>query len=111
MRFSAAFALALPAIALATAVPRGDSDGGSCNTGPISCCNSVQQATPQTVNLLQGLLGIVLGPITGLIGLNCSPLDILGVGGNSCSSQPVCCTNNQFNGLINLGCTPININL
>ncbi|KAF5354823.1 hypothetical protein D9756_005704 [Leucocoprinus leucothites] len=108
MRFAAALTLALPAIAAATAIPR---DGGSCNTGPIQCCNQVQAASSQNVNLLQGLLGIVLGPIEGLIGLNCSPLNVLGVGGNSCSAQPVCCTNNQFNGLINLGCSPININL
>jgi hypothetical protein len=40
MRFSAVFALALPAVALATAIPR--TGGGSCNTGPVQCCNSVQ---------------------------------------------------------------------
>ncbi|KAJ3560048.1 hypothetical protein NP233_g11089 [Leucocoprinus birnbaumii] len=65
MQFPAAFVLALPAIAAATALPR---QSGDCNTGSIQCCQSVQQATPQNVNLLQGLLGIVLGPIEGLIG-------------------------------------------
>ena len=40
MHFFTAFALALPAISFATAVPR---DGGNCNTGPVQCCNQVQQ--------------------------------------------------------------------
>lgn len=39
MRFSTVFTLALPAVAVATAIPR---DGGDCNTGSIVCCNSLQ---------------------------------------------------------------------
>ncbi|KXN84438.1 Hydrophobin-3, partial [Leucoagaricus sp. SymC.cos] len=83
-------------------------------------------------NILTGLLGIVLGPIEGTIGINCTPISVFGAGGTSCASQAVCCTNNQFvsrkrsiiassncnhspfrtkNGLINLGCTPINVNI
>ncbi|KAF4621007.1 hypothetical protein D9613_000979 [Agrocybe pediades] len=108
MRSSAAFALALPLLAAATAIPR---DGGNCNTGSIQCCNQVQSSTSTTVASLAGLLGIDLGSITGLVGLSCSPLNILGVGGNSCSAQPVCCTGNTFSGLISLGCNPINLNL
>ncbi|KAF8881624.1 fungal hydrophobin-domain-containing protein [Infundibulicybe gibba] len=68
-------------------------------------------ADSSAVGLLAGLLGIVLGPITGLVGLTCSPLSVIGIGGNSCSAQPVCCTGNSFSGLIVLGCTPINLNL
>ncbi|KAF5354822.1 hypothetical protein D9756_005703 [Leucocoprinus leucothites] len=108
MRFSAALVLALPAIAAATAIPR---DDGNCNTGSISCCNQVQQANSTAVNSLAGLLGIAVPDITGLIGLGCSPLNILGLGGNSCSAQPVCCSGNSFGGLIGLGCNPINLNL
>ncbi|KAF8161405.1 fungal hydrophobin-domain-containing protein [Crassisporium funariophilum] len=107
MRTSSIFVFALPVLAAATAIPR----DGDCNTGPIQCCNTVQQSTATNLGILSGLLGLVLPSIGGLIGLNCSPLGVLGIGGNSCSSQPVCCTNNQFNGLINLGCSPININL
>ncbi|KAF8991434.1 fungal hydrophobin-domain-containing protein [Cyathus striatus] len=100
---------ALPLLAAASAIPR---DGSSqCNTGSIQCCNSVQEASNPVVGLLAGLLGLVLGPITGQVGLTCSPLSVIGIGGNSCTAQPVCCTGNSFNGLIVLGCTPININL
>ncbi|KAF8159213.1 hydrophobin-263 [Crassisporium funariophilum] len=106
-RAASTFVLALPLLAAASVLPR----QGQCNVGTISCCNSVQQASNPVVGLLAGLLGIVLGPITGQVGLNCSPLTVIGVGGNSCSAQPVCCTGNSFNGLIVLGCTPINLNL
>ena len=54
------------------------------------------KANSASGNLLLGLLGIVLGDITGLIGLNCSPLTVIGVGsGNACSANAVCCTNNN----------------
>ncbi|KAH9479146.1 Fruiting body protein SC1 [Psilocybe cubensis] len=113
---TSALVLALPLLAAASAVPRTDGPSNQCNTGPVQCCNSLLSSTSSTSNSLLGLLGIVLGDITGLLGrstlpVNCSPLSVVGIGGNSCSTQPVCCTNNQFNGLINLGCSPININL
>ncbi|KAH9479137.1 Fruiting body protein SC1 [Psilocybe cubensis] len=105
--------LALPLLAAATAVPRNSGDGPSnqCNTGTLNCCDQTLSATASSTNLLLGLLGIVLGPVTGLLGLSCSPIDVLGISGNSCSAQPVCCTGNTFNGIITTGCTPININL
>ncbi|KAF5344529.1 hypothetical protein D9758_016471 [Tetrapyrgos nigripes] len=84
---------------------------GQCNTGSLQCCNSVQSASSSPVASLLGLLGIVVGDITALVGLNCSPISVIGVAGNSCTAQPVCCQNNQFNGLVAIGCTPININL
>ncbi|TFK64217.1 fungal hydrophobin [Pluteus cervinus] len=82
-----------------------------CNTGSIQCCNSVQSSTNGVVGLLLGLLGIFLGDVDVPIGLTCSPLSIIGLEGNSCSQQPVCCENNNFSGVVAIGCTPININL
>ncbi|KAK7438439.1 Hydrophobin-3 [Stygiomarasmius scandens] len=105
--------VAITAASLAVAVPTpgGAPAGGQCNTGSIQCCNSVQDASSSGVSTLAGLLGIVLGPITGQVGLTCNPISVIGIGGNSCSAQPVCCTGNNFNGLIVAGCTPINLNL
>jgi hypothetical protein len=58
---------------------------------------------------IEGLFGLLVAPNVG-VAENCSPMG-LGLGGNSCNSQTVCCENNSFNGLIALGCTSININL
>ncbi|KAF9484043.1 fungal hydrophobin [Pholiota conissans] len=83
----------------------------SCNTGPVQCCNTVTKAGTQAASYLLGLLG--LGGIANdvLVGMQCSPLSAVGLGSNSCTQQPVCCENNHFNGLIVVGCSPININL
>ncbi|KDR75556.1 hypothetical protein GALMADRAFT_68547 [Galerina marginata CBS 339.88] len=100
----------LPLLAAANLEVKARNDG-NCDTGDIQCCNATQQSSITSLGLLSSLLGISLPNIAGLIGLSCSPISVLGVGGNSCSAQPVCCTNNSFNGLVALGCTPININL
>ncbi|KAG6873193.1 hypothetical protein C0995_001803 [Termitomyces sp. Mi166 len=114
-RVSSVLALAL--CASASVVPRTGVD--QCNTGSLQCCNSVQDANSSAVSLLTGLLGIVLGPVTGQVGceanqtppVTCDPISVIGASGDSCSSQPVCCTGNNFNGLIVVGCTPVNLNL
>ncbi|KIM39573.1 hypothetical protein M413DRAFT_47415, partial [Hebeloma cylindrosporum] len=81
-----------------------------CNTGPIHCCNSLQSASSSNVIGLFSLIGTVVEAPDTLVGTNCSPVTTLGTGSaSSCSSQPVCCTNNHFNGLIVVGCTPINL--
>ncbi|PPQ89202.1 hypothetical protein CVT25_001271 [Psilocybe cyanescens] len=103
--------LALPLLAAASAVPRTDCPSNQCNTGTIQCCNSLLQSNTPSTNLILTLLGIAVGPVTGVLGLGCSPIGVLGIGGNSCTAQSVCCTGNQFNGLVNVGCSPININL
>ncbi|KAF8886005.1 fungal hydrophobin-domain-containing protein [Infundibulicybe gibba] len=108
-RISSLVVVAMPLLAAATALPRDDT--GNCNTGPIQCCNQVQSASTTALASLAGLLGISLGSITGLVGLSCSPISVAGIGGNSCSAQPVCCTNNSFSGVLALGCSPINLNL
>ncbi|KAF5392268.1 hypothetical protein D9757_001574 [Collybiopsis confluens] len=114
MMFTHSFAvLSSIALGLATVtVTAAPTDGptAACNTGSISCCNQVQDVNGQNAgavqNVISGILGIPITiPIAGTIGLNC----VAALGTNSCKSQTVCCTNSQFNGLINLGCSPINI--
>ncbi|KAK7027330.1 hypothetical protein VNI00_015293 [Paramarasmius palmivorus] len=82
-----------------------------CNTGPVQCCNSLQSANEPSVAGLLGLLGIAVQSVTGQVGVTCNPISVIGIGSNSCSAQTVCCENNSFNGVVALGCTPININL
>ncbi|KAF9230908.1 hydrophobin [Melanogaster broomeanus] len=111
--FFRASSLLLPIVALAavaTAAPgtleaRGDSD---CNTGSAECCDNTYTSTDTTVTSLVALLGIVLPDVDGLVGLGCT--SIIGTAA-SCTQQPVCCTGNTYNGLINVGCSPINVGL
>ncbi|KAJ7704937.1 fungal hydrophobin-domain-containing protein [Mycena rosella] len=81
-----------------------------CNTGDAQCCNTVVSASDPQVGPILGLLGIVLSDSTISVGLDCTPITIIGIGqGANCAQQPVCCTNNGFNGLISIGCTPISL--
>ncbi|KJA22824.1 hypothetical protein HYPSUDRAFT_103956, partial [Hypholoma sublateritium FD-334 SS-4] len=82
-----------------------------CNTGSAQCCQSVQSASTPSVASILATLGIVGQGATVPVGVTCSPLTIVGASGTSCSAQPVCCTNDSFNGVVALGCTPINLNL
>ncbi|KAI0746816.1 fungal hydrophobin-domain-containing protein [Daedaleopsis nitida] len=101
-RVAAFSLLALPLLASATPLRRGD-----CNTGDIQCCNSVHKSDETAISTLVGLLGLDAGSISGLVGLQCSGISGLGVGGGACSAQTVCCTNNNVGGLISMGCVPI----
>ncbi|KAF5379111.1 hypothetical protein D9615_005958 [Tricholomella constricta] len=75
--------------AAASVLPRTDGDN-QCNTGTIECCNSVLKATDPVVGVIAGLLGVVLGPLTGLVGLTCTPITVIGGGGNSWYSFSSC---------------------
>ncbi|KIJ48484.1 hypothetical protein M422DRAFT_247834 [Sphaerobolus stellatus SS14] len=81
-----------------------------CNTGDAQCCNTVESASSPSAATLIGLLGIVVQGVDVLVGLGCTPISVIAISqGANCAQQPVCCTNNNFNGLINVGCTPISL--
>ncbi|SJL14487.1 related to Fruiting body protein SC1 [Armillaria ostoyae] len=94
-------------------IPSGGGDGATCATGSAQCCESTQSPTDLTapVSTLLGLLGVVVGQLTGNVGVSCTPITVLGLGGTQCSNQVVCCDGNNFNGLVSLGCTPLNVGL
>ncbi|PBK59391.1 hydrophobin-domain-containing protein [Armillaria solidipes] len=95
-------------------LPRGGGDGAACSaTGTAQCCGSTESASDVSsgVATLLGLLGVVVSDLTANVGVTCSPISVIGVGGTSCSSQAVCCDNNHYNGLVALGCTPLNVGL
>ena len=75
--------------------------GSTCSAGTPLCCNDLGAGNDPTIALLLGLLGIVAQNPSQLVGVTCRPLD------SSCTAQPVCCTNNNFNGLVALGYSPI----
>ncbi|KIK58534.1 hypothetical protein GYMLUDRAFT_202384 [Collybiopsis luxurians FD-317 M1] len=82
---------------------------GGCSTGPIQCCDSTETAGSSAGSLILGLLGIVVQDLNVLLGINCSPITVVGVGSNGCSAQTVCCEDNAVGGLISIGCIPIQL--
>ncbi|KAH8822453.1 fungal hydrophobin-domain-containing protein [Flagelloscypha sp. PMI_526] len=113
--FATLFAVAVNAMPTVEAIERrgGSSPAHSdqCNTGPVQCCKSVTTADDENASKIIHSLNVqdIVG--NSAVGLNCSPLSVIGISGNSCSAQPVCCSNNNFNGVIAIGCTPINVNV
>ncbi|KLO10198.1 hydrophobin-domain-containing protein [Schizopora paradoxa] len=84
--------------------------GSQCSTGPVQCCNSVESSSSEAASKQLGLLGIVLQGLDIPVGITCSPIDVLSIAsGSGCTAQTVCCENNNFNGLINLGCNAISL--
>ncbi|KAL9715436.1 hypothetical protein Ac2012v2_002100 [Leucoagaricus gongylophorus] len=101
--------VALPMIALATPTPNHPS-GGNCNVGELHCCEHTSNIG-NTGASAGGLLGIPVN-LLPQIGLDCDPISVLGVSGNNCATQPVCCQQTAFSGFLNLlNCAPINVNL
>ncbi|TFK52873.1 fungal hydrophobin [Heliocybe sulcata] len=93
-----------------TPTPPASGNSGSCNTGPVQCCNSVQKAGDGDMPGILGLLGLSASSADALVGTNCSPISALGLGGGaSCDAHPVCCENNAQGGLISIGCIPITL--
>ncbi|KAF8838402.1 fungal hydrophobin [Paxillus ammoniavirescens] len=109
--FARLFAVAsVAALAIAGAIPT-TTPASQCNTGGLQCCNQVQSVS--AANLLYPNLNLlsVLAGVAGSVGTDCTPITVIGTGsGASCTAQPVCCTDNNFNGVVNAGCSPVNLN-
>ncbi|KAI0674332.1 hydrophobin [Trametes maxima] len=102
----ATFALAaLPILAAANPLT-----GGKCSTGSLQCCNTLNKADSTSIAGLLDLIGVALGDLNGLVGVQCSPIDVIGVlNGNDCHAQAACCTNNNVGGLVSTGCVPVSL--
>ncbi|EIN05015.1 fungal hydrophobin [Punctularia strigosozonata HHB-11173 SS5] len=91
---------------------RGGSAPAGCTTGSTQCCSSTSSTSDPLVSTILGLLNIVVSGVDIPIGLGCSPLNIIGIGGNTCTNNVVCCDNTDdagglLSGLIGIGCIPI----
>ncbi|KAF5309176.1 hypothetical protein D9619_012764 [Psilocybe cf. subviscida] len=90
-KLAAFTAVAVATLAAATAidVPTRRTGGGDtgpsnqCNTGPIQCCNSYGTAGSAPIAALLRLLGIVVGDVTAIVGVTCSPITVIGGSGTS----------------------------
>jgi len=97
--FMAVFVVALPSPQISN----------SCNGGSAYCCNSSQPATSKGSQSKTGVGAIVPAAVSA--GITCTPINILALSGESCTSQTICCDNNTYSGLVDAGCNPINANL
>ncbi|KAI0648528.1 fungal hydrophobin [Trametes meyenii] len=104
---TAVFAFATAPL-LAAAMPGALQTRQSCSTGSIQCCQQTTSANSVSGSAILGLLGVILQDLDVLLGVNCSPLSVVGIGsGNACSATTVCCQDNSQGGLISIGCLPI----
>ncbi|KAF8872821.1 fungal hydrophobin-domain-containing protein [Infundibulicybe gibba] len=96
-RFIAAAAFLLP---LVSAVSY------SCNTRTMQCCTKASEASNIAGSTIISVAHVDADGVKGLVTSSCSPITVVGTGsGSSCTSMPVCCTENNINGLISFGCS------
>ncbi|KAN0137824.1 hypothetical protein V8E53_004308 [Lactarius tabidus] len=80
-----------------------------CNVGEQHCCDTVNDVKEvQKLGLLGLASGISLTDLTGVFGTNCSPM-FWAEGGGKCNAQPICCDNNNIEGLVAIGCSNVNV--
>ncbi|KAJ7588123.1 hydrophobin 2 [Mycena floridula] len=98
-----AIALALATLAVATPTRRNDTPPPA-SPGTV-CCTSVQDASSPGISTILAGLGIDASSVTGLVGLGCSGITVVGTGGD-CSATTVTCQDNSHSA-ISLGCVPV----
>ncbi|KAJ8086298.1 hypothetical protein PM082_005121 [Marasmius tenuissimus] len=111
MHFIKLFALsAMTTLAVATAVVKrtdGGSGGGEGNCPKVQCCKSTAKADDPTVTPILGALGIAVNDVNVLVGMNCSPVSVIGGGNGACSDRTVYCEDNSHGNLIAIGCITV----
>ncbi|KAJ7936908.1 hydrophobin-315 [Mycena leptocephala] len=71
------------------------------------CCASTTSTTSVIGSAIVALLSLNLSGITGSLGLNCSPITVIG---NNCGGTAVTCTAPEAQcGLVAIGCVPITL--
>ncbi|KAG7087846.1 hypothetical protein E1B28_013784 [Marasmius oreades] len=117
MLFNKFFAVsALSTLAAATAIERRTGQPNEQCPG-LQCCQQTGLASSSSIisavtaidplALLTLLLSV---PASVLVGVNCSPITVIGGGNGACSGgTTVVCNDNSHGGLLNIGCVPITI--
>lgn len=75
-------ALALLAAATPAPVPGGE-PASSCSTAPVQCCETVTSAGSSAASGILAAIGVVVQDVNAVVGLTCSPISVIGVGGGS----------------------------
>ncbi|CAO3615396.1 unnamed protein product [Cunninghamella blakesleeana] len=85
-----------------------------CNTAALQCCNELKKY--DELNLKQqssvsNFIGGAINALHGQFGVDCTSVSVMGLAGNQCNAQTVCCENVESSALIAITCVPVNINL
>ena len=56
--------------------------GQTCSTGALQCCDSVEKASDPAAATILKSIGVVVQDVTTPIGITCSPISVVGVGGS-----------------------------
>ncbi|KAH8831493.1 fungal hydrophobin-domain-containing protein [Flagelloscypha sp. PMI_526] len=88
-------------------------DSYQCGTGnELKCCNARNDIGKPTANGVAGLVSLV-GNLGIPVAASCTNVNVLGLlnDGSKCQQTIACCKDNNQNGLINVQCVPINIQI
>ncbi|TFK18108.1 hypothetical protein FA15DRAFT_628293 [Coprinopsis marcescibilis] len=107
-------ALVLLMLALLNVVAAHDSIPASkCGARNMKCCNLISASNDSVLGPVLNTLGVVVGDVAKLVGISCTPLDLLGLTqSKECQGHPLCCEGQDFSGvlgIVSVGCTPIRI--
>ncbi|KAA1470808.1 hypothetical protein DENSPDRAFT_836695 [Dentipellis sp. KUC8613] len=101
-RFAAAVVLALAALGNAAIMQSmnvlNDGPAPQCDFSALRCCRTVEPASSRVVAPVLAKLNVQLLPYVP-VGLVCASSEE-----GECSGKLVCCSNNNFGGVIALGC-------
>ncbi|EAU83498.1 hypothetical protein CC1G_04754 [Coprinopsis cinerea okayama7 len=65
-----------------------------CSTGDVQCCNLLTFSNDSVLGPLLNLASSTVTGVVELIGIQCTPINILGLTQTAqCQSQPLCCSN------------------
>ncbi|KAI0755658.1 hypothetical protein C8Q74DRAFT_1222051 [Fomes fomentarius] len=94
--FSHTLTLAITVMPLLAAANPINTHNSTCSSGPVQCCDTTALAgSPKGADALKGI-HVVVEDVNVLLGLQCMPISIIGVGiGGSCNNQAVCCQDNS----------------
>ncbi|PVF92941.1 hypothetical protein CPB86DRAFT_839496 [Serendipita vermifera] len=73
------------------------------------CCDQTYYSDDKNFLDFAGLVGILVPVERTMVGVQCNPIANIVGGVKGCQASAVCCRDNNFNGLVNVGCNSIQL--
>ncbi|PVF95038.1 fungal hydrophobin [Serendipita vermifera] len=81
----------------------------NCNVEQEYCCDQTYYSDDKNFLDFAGLVGILVPVERTMVGVQCNPIANIVGGVKGCQASAVCCSENNFNGLVNVGCNSIQL--